>query len=198
MSKKKKICIAFIAIILLILIGIGSIIGMKYWKTNDIRKNAKSTIECIINSDYSKDFYYISMYGQIKNELNMGEVANNVMSNMKYKFNDITVKKDDNGNDFAIIKCELKSIDMIDIIYQLQEDNNNNYSEKYNSLILNKIKNKEYKTKTFNIDIIMLKMDNTWYLYETPDFNNVITGGLYSPYTIRENTILNELQKKGK
>lgn len=198
MSKKKKICIAFIAIILLILIGIGSIIGMKYWKTNDIRKNAKSTIECIINSDYSKDFYYISMYGQIKNELNMGEVANNVMSNMKYKFNDITVKKDDNGNDFAIIKCEFKSIDMIDIIYQLQEDNNNNYSEKYNSLILNKIKNKEYKTKTFNIDIIMLKMDNTWYLYETPDFNNVITGGLYSPYTIRENTILNELQKKGK
>lgn len=198
MSKKKKICIAFIAIILLILIGIGSIIGMKYWKTNDIRKNAKSTIECIINLDYSKDFYYISMYGQIKNELNMGEVANNVMSNMKYKFNDITVKKDDNGNDFAIIKCEFKSIDMIDIIYQLQEDNNNNYSEKYNSLILNKIKNKEYKTKTFNIDIIMLKMDNTWYLYETPDFNNVITGGLYSPYTIRENTILNELQKKGK
>ena len=198
MSKKKKICIAFIAIILLILIGIGSIIGMKYWKTNDIRKNAKSTIESIINSDYSKDFYYISMYGQIKNELNMGEVANNVMSNMKYKFNDITVKKDDNGNDFAIIKCEFKSIDMIDIIYQLQEDNNNNYSEKYNLLILNKIKNKEYKTKTFNIDIIMLKMDNTWYLYETPDFNNVITGGLYSPYIIRENTILNELQKKGK
>lgn len=198
MSRKKKICIVLTAIILLALTGISIIIGMKYWKTNDIRKNAKSTIECIINSDYSKDFYYISMYGQIKNELNMEEVAKTVMSNMKYKLNDIIIKKDDNGNDFAIIKCEFKSIDMIDIIYQLQEDNNDNYSRKYNSLILNKIKNKEYKTKTFNIDIIMLKMDNTWYLYETPDFNNVITGGLYSPATVKENTILNELQKKGK
>lgn len=198
MRSKKKILISGFIILLLLVIGFSIVIGMKYWKTNDIRKNAKSTIECIINSDYSKDFYYISMYGQIKNELNMEEVAKTVMSNMKYKLNDIIVKEDNNGNDFAIIQCEFKSIDMMDIIYQLQEDNNDNYSGKYNSLILNKIKNKEYKTKTFNIDIIMLKMDNTWYLYETPDFNNVITGGLYSPATVKENTILNELQKKGK
>lgn len=198
MRSKKKILISGFIILLLLVIGFSIVIGMKYWKTNDIRKNAKSTIECIINSDYSKDFYYISMYGQIKNELNMEEVAKTVMSNMKYKLNDIIVKKDNNGNDFAIIKCEFKSIDMMDIIYQLQEDNNDNYSGKYNSLILNKIKNKEYKTKTFNIDIIMLKMDNTWYLYETPDFNNVITGGLYSIYTVMEDSILNELQKKGK
>lgn len=198
MSKRKKIFMVFTAIIVLILIGISTIMGMRYWKTYDIRKNAESTIDCMINSDYSKDFYYISMYGQIKKELAMSEIANAVISNMKYKFNDITVNKDDNGNDFAIIKCEFKSIDMIDIIYQLQEDNYNDYNEKYNSLILNKIKNKEFKIKTFNVDILMMKMDDIWYLYETPDFNNVITGGLYSPYTIREDKILNELQKKGK
>lgn len=198
MSKKKKILVSCFIILLLLVIGFSIVIGMKYWKTNDIRKNAKSTIECMINSDYSKDFYYISMYGQIKSELTMSEVANAVMSNMKYKLNDITIDTADDGTDFAIIKCEFKSIDMIDIIYQLQEDNYNDYNEKYNSLILNKIKNKEFKIKTFNVDILMMKMDDIWYLYETPDFNNVITGGLYSPYTIREDKILNELQKKGK
>lgn len=57
MSKKRKICMIFTSIIVLILIGIITIMGMKYWRTNDIRKNAKSTIDCIINSDYSKDFY---------------------------------------------------------------------------------------------------------------------------------------------
>ena len=75
MRSKKKILISGFIILLLLVIGFSIVIGMKYWKTNDIRKNAKSTIECIINSDYSKDFYYISMYGQIKNELNMEEVA---------------------------------------------------------------------------------------------------------------------------
>ena len=40
----------------------------------------------------------------------------------------------------------------------------------------------------------MMKIDNIWYLYETPDFNDAITGGLYSQYTLRENAILKELE----
>lgn len=196
MSRKKKICIVLTTIILLALTGIGIIIG-KNWKTNDIRKNAKSTIECMINSDYSKDFYYISMYGQIKNELNMKELAKTVMSNMKYKFNDIIVKKDNNGNDFAIIKCEIKNVDMQEMLYQFQNANYE-YNEQNLNLMLDKINNKEFKMKKFNIDLAMMKVDNVWYLYETPDFNDAITGGLYSLYSVMEDTILNELQKKGK
>lgn len=195
MNKKKRICIVFIIIIVLVLIGISSIIVMKHLRTNDIRKNAKSTIDCIINSDYSKDFYYISMYGQVKNELNMGEVANSVMSNMKYKLNNITIDTADDGTDFAIIKCEIKNVDMQDILYQFQNADYE-YNEENLNLMLDKINSKNFKTKTFNIDIVMMKIGNDWYLYETPDFNDAITGGLYSLYTDMENSILNELTKE--
>lgn len=197
MRSKKKILISGFIILLLLVIGFSIVIGMKYWKTNDIRKNAKSTIECIINSDYSKDFYYISMYGQIKNELNMEEVAKTVMSNMKYKLNDIIVKKDNNGNDFAIIQCEIKNVDMQEMLCQFQNANYE-YNEENLNLMLDKINNKEIKMKKFNIDLAMMKVNNIWYLYETPDFNDAITGGLYSIYTVMEDSILNELQKKGK
>ena len=197
MRSKKKILISGFIILLLLVIGFSIVIGMKYWKTNDIRKNAKSTIECIINSDYSKDFYYISMYGQIKNELNMEEVAKTVMSNMKYKLNDIIVKKDNNGNDFAIIQCEIKNVDMQEKLCQFQNANYE-YNEENLNLMLDKINNKEFKMKKFNIDLAMMKVNNIWYLYETPDFNDAITGGLYSIYTVMEDSILNELQKKGK
>ena len=197
MRSKKKILISGFIILLLLVIGFSIVIGMKYWKTNDIRKNAKSTIECIINSDYSKDFYYISMYGQIKNELNMEEVAKTLMSNMKYKLNDIIVKKDNNGNDFAIIQCEIKNVDMQEMLCQFQNANYE-YNEENLNLMLDKINNKEFKMKKFNIDLAMMKVNNIWYLYETPDFNDAITGGLYSIYTVMEDSILNELQKKGK
>ena len=60
MSKKKKILISGFIILLLLVIGFSIVIGIKYCKTNDIKKNARSTIECMINSDYSKNFYYIS------------------------------------------------------------------------------------------------------------------------------------------
>lgn len=195
MSKKRKICMIFTSIIVLILIGIITIMGMKYWRTNDIRKNAKSTIDCIINSDYSKDFYYISMYGQIKKELTMGEVADSVMSNMKYKLNNITIDTADDGTDFATIKCEIKNVDMQDILYQFQNANYE-YNEENLNLMLDKINSKKFKTKIFNIDIVMMKVDDDWYLYETPDFNDAITGGLYSLYTDMENSILNELTKE--
>lgn len=189
MSIIKKIWSVFSVIVFAVLIITIIIIGIRYLQTNSIRKNAKSTIDCMINSDYSKDFYYIDMYGQIKKDLTMDELAKAIMSNMKYKFNDIN---DDNENDFAIIKCEIKNIDMQDILYQFQ---NTEYNEENLNLMLDKINSKDFKTKTFNIDITMMKVDNIWYLYETPDFNDAITGGLYSLYTVMEDTILNELTK---
>lgn len=194
MSKKKKIGTICFIILLLLIIGFSAVIGMKYWKTNDIRKNAKSTIDCMINSDYSNEFYYISMYGQIKDELNMGEVANAVMSNMEYKLNGITINTDEDGNDFAIIQCEIKNVDMQEMLYQFQ-NSNYEYNEENLNLMLDKINDKEFKMKKFNIDIAMMKVDNIWYLYETPDFNDAITGGLYSLYTVMEDTILDELTK---
>lgn len=195
MSKRKKIGTICFIILLLLIIGFSTVIGMKYWQTNDIRKNAKSTIECIINSDYSKDFYFISMYGQIKKELTTNEIANAVMSNMKYKINNITINKDEDGNDFAIIQCEIKNVDMQEMLYQFQ-NYNYEYNEENLNLMLDKINNKEFKMKKFNIDIAMMKVDNVWYLYETPDFNDAITGGLYSLYTDMENSILTELTKE--
>ncbi len=165
----------------------------------DLTKNAESTINCMINADYSKDFYYITMYGNIKEEaVGLSELSNAVMSNMKYKFNDIELNKDDKGNIFAIIKCEFENVDMIDLVYQLQEENHVEYNEENRLLMLDKVKNKDFKTKTFNIDLAMMKIDNIWYLYETPDFNDAITGGLYSQYTLRENAILKELEKGSK
>lgn len=127
----------------------------------------------------------------------MEEVAKTVMSNMKYKLNDIIVKKDNNGNDFAIIQCEIKNVDMQEMLCQFQNANYE-YNEENLNLMLDKINNKEFKMKKFNIDLAMMKVNNIWYLYETPDFNDAITGGLYSIYTVMEDSILNELQKKGK
>lgn len=163
----------------------------------ELRKKAESTLNCIISGDYSKDFSYISMYGEMKKDkIGLSELSNTVMSNMKYKFNDIKLTENNKG---AIIKCEFESIDMQNMIYQLQKDNDNNdeWSNNYQELMLNKIKNNEYKTKKFDIDLFMIKLDDVWYLYETPDFNDAITGGAYSIYTETEYKILNELEKRG-
>lgn len=153
----------------------------------NITKNAESTLKCMINSDYSEGFYYTSMYGEIKNELAMSELAKTIMSKMKYKFNDITVKED-----FAIIQSEFENVDMQEILYQVSDME---YNEQNNQLVLNKLKNNNFETKTFNLELIMLKKDNIWYLYETPDFNDAITGGLYLLYTDMENAFLDEITK---
>lgn len=163
----------------------------------ELRKKAESTLNSIISGDYSKDFSYISMYGEMKKDkIGLSELSNTVMSNMKYKFNDIKLTENNKG---AVIKCEFESIDMQNILYQLQKENDDNdeWSNNYQELILNKIRNNEYKTKKFNIDLLMINLDDVWYLYETPDFNDAITGGAYSIYTETEYKILNELEKRG-
>lgn len=172
MENKRKIILGISAAIIAVLTVVTIIFIGGYFKNNDIRKNAKSTIDCMIKSDFSENFYYISTYGEVESELGpLSELSMLTMRKMKYKLGKITV---DEEKGFATIEAEFECVDMQNLIEQVSEYNN--YREK----AIEKIKTNEYETKEFDITIIMLKNDGVWYLYETTELDDALTGGLYS------------------
>lgn len=193
--KRKKIIITLVLVmitLILLLIGVVTFIGISNSKTSGIRKNAENIIDCIINGEYSEGFYCIDTYGEIKKESTLNDFSQQIVSNMKYKLNDITVQEE---NETAVIQAEFETVDMQDMILQFSEYE---YNQETKNLIASKIQERNFKTKKFEIQLIMVKVDGVWYLYESPEFLDVLTGGMYSMYTDIEESFLNNVTERNK
>ena len=135
----------------------------------------KNTLNCMINTNFTEDFKYLNMYGNVKSELGKNDIPCAVAKNISYNIKEIKIDTDDKGNSFAIIDTEFKTVDMVDLISALEEDVSD-----YRKVVVNQLNNKDYKEKNVNTQLAMMKIDDVWYLYETVELDDIFTGGLYS------------------
>lgn len=198
-SKRNIIALVIVAITLIIILvgGVISLIGSNDSKKSEsvesiIMGNAESTINCIINSDYSDGYYCVDIDGEIKTESTLKDSAELIVSKMKYKLNDITIQE---GNETAIIQAEFETVDMQDMVLRFSEYE---YNQETKDLIDSEIRRKNYKTKNFEIPLVMVKMDEEWYLWESPDFSDVLTGGMYSMSIDIEQSFLNDVTERNR
>ena len=141
---------------------------------NYIEEQLNNTLSCFVRSKFDDSFKYLDMYGNIKNEFTMNGIPRLVAKNISYEISNIDIFKDDNNGSAAFIDIKFKTVDMMKMLSSVEQTDN------YKSIILNKLENGEYVPKEFDIQLFMISIDEKWYLYETVDFDDVLTGGMYS------------------
>ena len=159
--------------------------------TKVIYDSLSKTLDCIIKNDFNTNFHYLSMYGDIKENLIENEIPRAVAKIVSYNIGDIKLDRDDTGNIFALVHTNFQSVDMLKLISEIEEIGD------YRQVIVNKLSNHEYIEKDFDIQIVMILHDNIWYLYETPALNDVFMGGLYSVDMVAREEFFNEFLKEG-
>lgn len=159
--------------------------------TKVIYDSLSKTLDCIIKNDFNTNFHYLSMYGDIKENLIENEIPRAVAKIVSYNIGDIKLDQDGTGNIFALVHTNFQSVDMLKLISEIEETGD------YRQVIVNKLSNHEYIEKDFDIQVVMILHDNIWYLYETPALNDVFMGGLYSVDMVAREEFFNELLKEG-
>ncbi len=178
--KNKKIIFICCGGALIVVCALIIVFVMGNQKNGDIRKNAESTLECMISSDFTENFYYIDATGNVSESLSpLSNLSRLTMSKMKYNLGQIEVIEDG-----AKIEAEFECVDMKNVIESVSDSNDS--SEQAIDLI----ESGKYDVKRFNINLMMMNKDGIWYLCETPELDDVLTGGLYSLYMEMENTLM--------
>lgn len=195
-TKTKKI--AWMTVCIIILCAIVLTIFLITRKDNNksdemdlIKSSLSDSLNCIIDNEYNNSkFHYLNMYGEIKEKLIENEIPRAVAKNISYSIESVEFNPDENGNSYALVKTNFKSVDMLKLISEVTG------TENYRQEIIHKIDNNEYDKKDFDIQVVMILHDDIWYLYETPALNDVFMGGLYSIDMAAREEFFNEISKE--
>ena len=136
----------------------------------EVKKQLTSTLNCMINNDYEGVFYYADMMGNVKSRPVIKELPQLTLEKLEYEIENIQIYRSDG---YALADVSFSTIDMVELVSKMEEDST---LEDLKRLI----SDSDYVTKTYSIQLILIKHDNKWYLYETADFADVLTGGLLS------------------
>lgn len=172
MSKKKKIILIGLIAFIIILVSILTVIYSQNLLTkNRIKRDIESTLNCIVNNDFSNGFYYMNINGYPLSSINMTEFDNMVATNVKFKVIDIETE-----NNEAIATIEMEYPNLTKQLEMLKSDNLT--SDSFD------LENAESIKKEF--DIYLLKNDNHWMLLQNKEIMDAFSGGLSSVYSNAE------------
>lgn len=158
-------------------------------KVNEIQKNFDSNIESIISGEYGEDFHYISLNGQIKDSLSNGEISSVIISKVKVEYKDSKLE-----NDTALITAEFTYPDVVKISNEIAESNPDITDSEFTDILISRLNSEEYSTISCTAEIPYVKLDDEWYMLESEEFSNIITGGVYSEYAKTEEEAYNYLK----
>jgi len=122
----------------------------------------------MINNDYEGVFYYADMMGNVKKEPLVNELPQLVFEKMKYRIKDIHVVAD---KGYAFADVSFSVINLVDLVAENGE--NATLDD-----VKNDIRSDNFTRKDYDVQVVMLKYNGKWYLYETPDLTSALTGGL--------------------
>lgn len=184
---------AIIAIILIVVI-LAIVAGIIYWVSIRKKKQApinsfKTSIDSIINNTYGDDFYYVTLSGNRVYSLSNGEISSSIISKIDYKIIDIEYK--DNA---AVVKSQFTYPNAVSVHKEIVDANENIEESELVEKFIDRIQSGKYSTSECTIDIPMVKVNDIWYIIESEEFNDVITGGIYSEYRKQNGEIYNMLK----
>ena len=178
MRKNKKVMKAICIII--IIIAVLPIIYLFIIKRIIAKKCVDNTFNAITSGDYTNEFYYLNIDGNIQKYLDVGEMGTIILQHSEYK----TIDYDFNWNDpIAKVTVEVSYPNVYEI-YNKKFSNTTDLipTKSIQDELITSLKNKEYTVVTDKIDFDIVHYKNKWYLLENEEFMNAYSGGMYNEY----------------
>ncbi len=189
MSKKKKVFIFIVAILLII----GIITSLYIFFIMKKEKSAlifETSMNAIISGEYDDNFKYISLDGKIQHNLSNGDISSAIMENIDYKIIDV-----EENEDSSIVTAEFTYPDAVEIQNKIVNENSKISEKDLLSKFLSIIKSGDFSTVNCTAKIPLICLNNEWYILESEQFSNIITGGIYSEYMKQNEEVYQKLKE---
>lgn len=176
-KNKKKIIVIFTIAVVLLTITIVICLRPYFNKKDKPVYAFESNMETIISGEYDENFKYISLNGKIIDSLSYGDVSSAIMQNIGYKFMDVNEEKD-----YAIVTAEFTYPDVVAIHNEIVSKNPEISDEELLSKLLTVMETGDFTTINCTAKIPLIYFNDAWYIVESEQFNDIITGGIYLEY----------------
>ncbi len=176
-NKKKIVVVLMIAVVLITVVVV---VGFRFFFTTKTDKPVyafESNMKAIISGKYNENFRYISLDGKIIDGLSYGDVSSAIIQNIDYKFMDVNEEKD-----CAVITAEFTYPDVVAIHNEVVSKNPEISDEELLSELSTIMETGNFTTINCIAEIPLVYFNDAWYIVESEQFNDIITGGIYSEY----------------
>lgn len=190
MRSKKRIVLISIVVILLI---VGIIIGLCFFFIMKKEKSAlifEASMKEIISGEYDDNFKYISLDGKISHNLSNGDISSAIMQNIDYKI--INVEENE---DSSIVTAEFTYPNAVEIQNKIVSENSKISEKDLLSKFLDIIKSGDFSTINCTAKIPLICLNNEWYILESEQFSDIITGGIYSEHRKQNEEVYQKLKE---
>lgn len=185
---KKKIIIIVSCVV--VLSTVATALYFLLCKTGNPEQDLSSTLSAMVAGEVNENTYILSATGNKMTRFNNGEIAQSIISSIRYEIKDI---KKENGETKAIIHMIVPNAQ--NILQKVSNESNFKTPEKLLQSFSDKIKTSN-DTKEYDVTVTLALMDKHWHLISDYEFNNAITGGILELYKNNEIAALKEMQDK--
>ncbi len=175
-NKKIIAALTTVVVLLTVVIAVGSHFFFNTKKDKPVYA-FESNMETIISGKYDENFRYISLDGKIIDGLSYGDVSSTIIQNIDYKLMGVNEEKD-----YAVITAEFTYPDVVAIHNEVVSNNPEISDEELLSELSTVIEMDDFPTVTCTTEIPLIYFNDAWYIVESEQFNDIITGGIYSEY----------------
>ncbi len=138
------------------------------------------TIEAFTSGDYTNNFYYLDVNGEIQDYLDTGELGVLILQNSNITPGDYDFKF---GSPFASVIFKISYPDICEV-YNKKYANSSEVipTDTMQNELAEAIKSKDFNVVNESIQVDMVQYRNKWYILDNEDFMNAYSGGLYKQY----------------
>ena len=188
-SKKRIFLISIVAILLIIAI----ITSLYFFFITKKEKTAlifETSMKAITSGEYDDNFKYISLDGKISHNLSNGEISYAIMKNIDYQIIDVEEK-----DDYSIITAEFTYPNAVEIQNEIVSKNSEILEKDLLSKFLDIIKSGDFSKVNCTAKIPLIRLNDEWYILESEQFSDIITGGIYSEYRKQNEEVYQKLKE---
>lgn len=187
--KRKVVIVASIAT-LFVLIGMAVLFFFKGQDSKKAENMFESNMKSIISGNYNEDFKYISMNGTVVDRLSDGDISSAIMQNISYK-----LIKSEIEDEYAVVTAKFTYPDVVAIYDDLLAEDSEISDEELRTELVTIFESGTFPKTSCTAEIPMIYYDEVWYFVESEQFNDILTGGVYSEY-VRQNEEIYDAFKK--
>lgn len=187
--KRKVVIVASIAI-LFVLIGMAVLLFFKGQDSKKAENMFEANMQSIISGNYDENFKYISMNGTVVDRLSDGDISSAIMQNISYR-----LVKSETEDEYAIVTAEFTYPDVVAIYDDLLAEDSEISDEELRTELITIFESGTFPKTSCTAEIPMIYYDEVWCFVESEQFNDILTGGVYSEY-VRQNEEIYDAFKK--
>lgn len=187
---KRKVVIVVSTATLFVLIGMAVLFFFKGQDSKKTENMFEANMQSIISGNYDEKFKYISMNGTVVDRLSDGDISSAIMQNINYRLVKSEIK-----DEYAIVTAEFTYPNVVAIYDDLLDEDSKMSDEELRTELITILESGTFPKTSCTAEIPMIYYDEVWYFVESEQFNDILTGGVYSEY-VRQNEKIYDILKK--